>query len=245
MKVALVLFVVLAAALVWHCQAKDPPRSARSREVVTRVTPGLKKALEAKGLRFGAPVYMRVFKESRELELWVESAAGPFKLFKTYPIANYSGTLGPKLKEGDRQAPEGFYFVPPSMMNPSSSYHLSFNLGYPNAYDRAHDRTGSYLMIHGSWVSIGCYAMTDAKIEEIYTLAEAALRQGQRFFRVHCFPFRMKAERLAKLNAKEKEWAAFWQNLKEGYDLFEKTKRPPDVTVRDKRYHFRTDAPES
>jgi murein L,D-transpeptidase YafK len=124
------------------------------------------------------------------------------------------------------------------MMNPNSSYHLSFNLGYPNTYDRAHDRTGSFLMVHGSFVSIGCFAVTDPRIEEIYTLADAALRNGQPLFRVHCFPFRMTKERLAKLTQPEEKWRSFWQNLKEGYDHFEKTKSPPNVTVKDKRYHF-------
>ncbi|MGY8691128.1 MAG: L,D-transpeptidase family protein, partial [Verrucomicrobiales bacterium] len=155
------------ALMTAHCA---PPTSARAKEVARRVTPTLTKALAAKDLKFGAPVYMRIFKETKELELWVQHASGPYRLFKTY-------------------APEGFYFVPPKMMNPNSSYHLSFNLGYPNTYDRAHDRTGSFLMVHGSFVSIGCFAVTDPRIEEIYTLADAALRNGQPLFRVHCFPF--------------------------------------------------------
>ena len=123
-------------------------------------------------------------------------------------------------------------------MNPQSSYHLSFNLGYPNAFDRAHGRTGSFLMVHGNRVSIGCFAMTDARIEEIYTLADAALRNGQPYFRVHCFPFRMTAKRLMNLTKHEEKWRSFWQNLKEGYDHFEQTRLPPNVTVKDKHYHF-------
>ena len=191
--------------------------------------------MRAKGLRWGAPVFIRIFKEEKELELWVDDGK-VFKHFKTWPICKYSGKLGPKLKEGDQQAPEGFYFVPRSRMNPRSRFHLSFNLGYPNTYDRAHKRTGSALMVHGNCVSIGCYAMTNARIEEIYTLCDAALKGGQRFFRVHIFPFRM-TEANMKRHAQSK-WIEEWYNLKQGYDWFEKSKRPPNVTVSVRRYLF-------
>ena len=183
----------------------------------------------------GQPVFLRIFKEEGELEVWLRGAQS-YALFETYPICAWSGALGPKLKEGDGQSPEGFYFVPASALNPASRFHLSFNLGFPNAYDRAHGRTGSFLMVHGDCVSIGCYAMTDAKIEEIYGLVEAALREGQPFVRVHAFPFRMTARNMARHAASS--WIEFWTNLKEGYDSFERTGRPPDVTVRDLRYHF-------
>ena len=191
--------------------------------------------MRAKGLRWGAPVFIRIFKEEKELELWVDDGK-VFKHFKTWPICKYSGKLGPKLKEGDQQAPEGFYFVPRSRMNPRSRFHLSFNLGYPNTYDRAHKRTGSALMVHGNCVSIGCYAMTNARIEEIYSLCDAALKGGQRFFRVHSFPFRM-TEANMKRHAQSK-WIEEWYNLKQGYDWFEKSKRPPNVTVSVRRYLF-------
>ena len=147
-----------------------------------------------------------------------------------------SGTLGPKLAEGDCQAPEGFYFVANRHLNPRSTYHLSFNLGFPNAYDLAHGRTGSHLMVHGSDMSIGCFAMTDPGIEEIYTLCAAALAKGQPFFRVHIFPFRMNEERMTK--AAGDPWEEFWKNLKEGHDLFERNHVPPEVNVQDKRYVF-------
>ena len=136
--------------------------------------------------------------------------------------------------EGDRQAPEGFYFVPPSQMNPNSICHLSFNLGYPNTYDRAQGRTGSALMVHGNRLSVGCYAMTDAKIEEIYAMVDAALRNGQKFFRVHCFPFRMTKEKMAKHS--QSEWMPFWNDLKIGYDAFEESKQPPNILVKSRAY---------
>lgn len=217
---------------------QDVPSSERSRQAVARAAPALVADLRGMKLSYGAPVFMRVFKEEMQLEVWVKGAE-KFELFRTYRVAACSGRLGPKLREGDRQAPEGFYYVTPGRMNPNSRYHLSFNLGYPNEYDRGHGRTGSALMVHGNRVSIGCFAMTDEKIEEIYALADAALRNGQRFFRVHCFPFRMTAANMALHRAEE--WSAFWENLKRGYDRFEQSGRPPDVRVKDKRYVFAGD----
>jgi len=160
-----------------------------------------------------------------------------FHLFRTYPICTFSGELGPKIQEGDDQSPEGFYFVTPIQLNPLSQFHLSFNLGFPNRYDRAHGRTGSFLMVHGNCVSIGCYAMTDPAIEEIYSLADAAFRNGQAFFRVHIFPFRMSEEKMAFYGTSQ--WLDYWENLKEGYDFFERTHKVPDVRVLNRRYIFR------
>lgn len=212
----------------------DPNRAAVA---AAALKPQLTRDLAAMGLRYGDPVFIRVFKEERLLELWVRRPdQSAFQLFRSYPVAAMSGRLGPKLAEGDWQAPEGFYFVPREQMNPASKYHLSFDLGFPNAYDASHGRTGTFLMVHGNRVSAGCYAMTDAKIEEIYTLCDAALTNGQPFFRVHCFPFRMTAERLEQ--ARDHQWFPFWQNLKEGHDLFETHRLPPDTTVRNERYEF-------
>ncbi len=193
------------------------PSSPRSRTAVATAAPSLIRDLEEKGLAYGAAVFIRIFKEEKELELWVKQGE-VFELFRTYKIAAMSGELGPKQREGDYQAPEGFYFVAPSQMNPNSRFHLSFNLGYPNTYDRAHQRTGSALMVHGNRVSIGCFAMTDARIEEIYALADAALRNGQKFIRVHCFPFRMTKNNMEE-HSKSK-WVPFWDNLQTGYDFF-------------------------
>jgi murein L,D-transpeptidase YafK len=145
-----------------------------------------------------------------------------------------SGELGPKLAEGDGQTPEGFYEVNPRGLNPKSHYHLAFNIGYPNAYDRAHGRTGSFIMVHGSRVSIGCFAMTNDSIEQIYCLVEAALERGQAAVPIHCFPFRMTAERMAL--ALESPWFGFWTQLHEGYIAFEATRFPPVMAVRRKRY---------
>jgi murein L,D-transpeptidase YafK len=211
--------------------------SVREKEVRKRIGESMKTGLEEKGLALGSPVFIRAFKEERELELFVkDQETGKFVLFRTYPIVAASGVLGPKLAEGDGQVPEGFYFVGPAAMNPNSRYHLSFNIGFPNGFDKAKGRTGSFIMIHGSNASIGCLAMTDEKIEEIYTLCDAAHNGGQPFFRVHIFPFRMTDERMEKAAGDPN--LAFWENLKTGYDLFEKNKVPPNVTVKDKRYVF-------
>jgi murein L,D-transpeptidase YafK len=231
-----VLLVVLAGRY-WNpaVTTAEPPSSARSRQAIARVRPVLETALASKGLQYGNPVFLRIFKASKELEVWL-AADDSFRLFKTYEICSFSGQLGPKLRVGDLQSPEGFYFVTPARLNPYSQFHLSFDLCYPNAYDRAHGRTGSALMVHGNCVSIGCYAMTDTGISEIYALVDAALRGGQPFFRVHIFPFRMSPENLQR--HEDSRWRDFWANLQQGYDFFEQERRPPNVEVRERRYVF-------
>lgn len=216
--------------------AGDYAKGAKRRAaVLKKVTPGLRQAFAKKNLAWNSPIFMRAFKQEKVLELWVKKE-NHFVLFRSYPILAASGTLGPKERQGDRQVPEGFYYVTPKSMNPESRFHLSFNLGYPNAFDRAHDRTGDFIMIHGAKVSIGCLAMGDPAIEEIYTLAHAAFDGGQRFFRVHLFPFRM-TETAMKKHAGS-SWLPFWQNLRQGYQWFEEQKNPPNVTVANKRYRF-------
>jgi murein L,D-transpeptidase YafK len=232
---ATLLSILAIALVVGVLAAADVPTSSRSQAAIKRVTPKLEAELGAKGLEFGAPVFLRIFKSTRELEVWIENGSR-FDRFKTYRICTFSGGLGPKIRTGDHQSPEGFYFVNPPRMNPSSQFHLSFNLGFPNTYDRAHGRTGNFLMVHGNCVSVGCYAMTNDGIEEIYALADAALRKGQPFFRVHVFPFHMTGKNLE--NHRDSRWLGFWRNLKEGYDWFMETGRPPNVEVKDRRYVF-------
>ena len=208
---------------------------SRAEAASARVRPALELALGKKHLKFGDPVFIRAFKEERILELFVENRASKrFELFRSYPVAAASGTLGPKLAEGDAQVPEGFYRVPPSAMNPNSRFHLAFNIGYPNTLDRSLDRTGSAIMIHGDRVSAGCLAMTNEGIEEIYTLCAAAHANGQDAFAVHIFPFRPTPERMA-LEQKNK-WHPHWENLKEGHDLFEKHQRSPRISISRGRY---------
>jgi murein L,D-transpeptidase YafK len=183
-----------------------------------------------------SPILIRLFKEEAELEVWKKSRDGQFALLKTYPICRWSGDLGPKKKEGDRQAPEGFYAITPGQMNPNSSYYLAFNTGYPNAYDRAWGRTGSELMVHGDCSSRGCYAMTDEQIQEIYALARDSFFGGQKEFQFEAFPFRMTALNMAK--HRNNPNFAFWKMIKEGYDDFEATHQEPKVAVCERHYVF-------
>jgi len=196
----------------------------------------LVKKMETKGMRLGAPILLRIFKEENVMEVWKEDHTKRYALLNTYEICKWSGKLGPKHQEGDRQAPEGFYHVTPGLMNPNSSYHLSFNMGFPNTYDRANDRTGSYLMIHGACSSAGCYSMTDEYVEEIYALAREAFKGGQKAFQIQAYPFRMTAENLA-LKTGHRDFE-FWKMLKEGSDHFEVARKQPKVDVCEKRYVF-------
>ena len=189
--------------------------------------------LSLKGMKPDAPIFVRIFKEESELEIW-KLKDGHFELFRTYPICAWSGTLGPKAVQGDRQAPEGFYTVSRGQMNPHSNYHLAFNIGFPNAHDRANGYTGSALMVHGNCKSVGCYAMTDAYIEEIYILAREAFNGGQTRFHVHAFPFRMTAENMQR--HRDNPWYPFWTRLKEGYDSFETSAKLPVIKVCSKQY---------
>jgi murein L,D-transpeptidase YafK len=195
----------------------------------------LDERLAAHGVKLGVPVVLRIFKLDSELELWVEKD-GRFVRFATYPICLWSGRLGPKLKEGDKQAPEGFYTVASDQLNPDSRWHRAFNLGFPNAFDRSQGRYGSFLMVHGGCSSIGCYAMTDPVVDELWQFVTAALEQGQARVPVHVFPFRMTDRNLAA--RKGQRWGSFWTDLKRGYDMFEASHLPPVVSVCKARYVF-------
>jgi murein L,D-transpeptidase YafK len=184
----------------------------------------------------GEAMVIRIFKEEKTLEVWKRTSAGQFKMFKTYEICAFSGELGPKIKEGDRQSPEGFYTITPGLMNPRSNYYLAFNTGFPNKFDRVWGRTGSDLMVHGDCSSRGCYAMTDDGIAEIYALARETFKGGNASFQLQIFPFKMTAAKLAQQASSEH--LNFWKDIKEGYDLFELTKAPPAWDVCERQYVF-------
>ena len=198
----------------------------------------------------GAPAYVRIFKKEGELELWLK-VNGRYSLYRTFPICKWSGRLGPKVKEADYQSPEGFYSVSARQLNPHSNYHLAFNVGYPNAFDRQNGHTGGLVMVHGACKSVGCFAMTDKGIEEIYGFVAAALSAGQREVPVHIFPFRMTDAAIARETSgggglmslfapdgNGAQWAGLWHNLKEGYDLFQQTGEPPTAYACGDRYAF-------
>ncbi len=197
----------------------------------------LRTEMVLKGLSMDNPMLIRAFKSEMKLELWVKSTYhDQYELFKTYDICNKSGVLGPKLKEGDLQTPEGFYNVTRERLNPNSRFFLSFNIGFPNKYDRAHKRTGTHLMIHGGCSSEGCLAMTDEHIAEIYLIVEQNFKYGHKSIPIHIYPFRMTNENMMARNLSR--WYPFWENLKEGYDHFERYYVPPQVSVKNKRYVF-------
>ena len=192
--------------------------------------------MNAKGMTRSSPVMARIFKEEGKLEIWKRKNNGRYDIIAEYDICKWSGQLGPKFAEGDRQAPEGFYTVRPAQMNPRSNYYLAFNIGYPNTYDRANGRSGSNLMVHGACSSSGCYSMTDEQIEQIYAFGRDAFRGGQTEFQIQAFPFRMTAANMARYR-KDPNYE-FWKMLKQGHDYFEITKVPPKVDVCGKRYVF-------
>lgn len=222
--------ITLAAilALLPGCTMRHVPPHLKSLPSSTIVE------LTKKGMDARSPIFVRIFKEESVLEVWKPKKDGYYHLFRTYPICKWSGKLGPKLRNGDKQAPEGFYKVANAQMNPNSRYYLSFNLGYPNAYDRSRKRTGRHLMVHGNCESKGCYAMTNALMEEIYLLARDAFIAGQTRFDVHAFPFRMTPENMKR--HRKHRWIRFWRKLKEGYDQFEMTRKPPKIDVCGRNY---------
>ena len=222
---ALALVATLAA-----CGGGGEPMSAAMRPIPKETLDLMAK----KGMSADKPIFVRIIKEESELEIWKQRDDGRFHHFKSYPVCNWSGDLGPKVKEGDKQAPEGFYTVSPTQLNPNSQFHLAFNMGFPNAYDKAHGRTGAHLMVHGDCRSAGCYAMTDALIEEIYAIARESFKGGQEKIEVHAYPFRMTPQNMTR-HAKN-QWMPFWKPLKEGYDHFELTRQPAAVAVCEKRY---------
>lgn len=227
-------FLVLAGVslALAGCQ-DDASRSTRHLAPIPSSTLSL---MSQKGMSKNDPILVRAYKKESELEVWKRGGDGRYALLKTYPICRWSGQLGPKMREGDRQAPEGFYTITPAQMNPNSAYYLSFDTGYPNAYDRSLGRTGAHLMVHGTCSSSGCFAMTDEAIAEVYAVAREAFASGQRGFQFQSYPFRMTAENLAK--HRQDPNIGFWKNLKEGADYFEVTKDEPSVGVCGRRYVF-------
>ncbi|MFN3672018.1 MAG: hypothetical protein ACK4VM_08930 [Bosea sp. (in: a-proteobacteria)] len=230
-QLALVAFVSLALTA---CSEDERYRgSARHNIPIPNATYAL---MSGKGMTKDQPILIRSYKKESELEIWKRRADGQYALLKTFPMCRWSGQLGPKVREGDRMAPEGFYAITPAQMNPNSSFYVSFNMGYPNAYDRSHGRTGAHLMVHGACSSAGCYSMTDDQMGEIYALVREAQNGGQRAVQMQAFPFRMTPDNLAKHRLDPN--IAFWRNLKEGADYFEVTRSEPRVAVASGRYVF-------
>jgi murein L,D-transpeptidase YafK len=232
---ALAASAVLAGALALAgCYGDDgyqiPTRAMKE------LSPEMLALLQQKNMPKDSPILIRIFKEESELEVWKQDTTARYELLKVYPICRWSGDLGPKVKEGDRQAPEGFYPITPGLMNPNSSYYLAINTGFPNAFDKANNYSGAFLMIHGDCSSRGCYAMTDEQIGEIYSLARESFLGGQKAFQVQAYPFRMTAANLAR--HRNNPNMAFWKMIKVGNDHFEVSHLEPKIDVCDKHYVF-------
>ena len=222
------------AGFLAACQESTANRSSgKSYRPIPSATMAL---FQEKGTNSHAPVLIRTFKKEAELEIWKMRPDGKYAHIKTFPMCRWSGQLGPKTREGDRQVPEGFYAITPGQMNPNSNYYLSFNVGYPNAYDKAHGYTGGLIMVHGACSSAGCFSMTDKQIAEIYAIAREAFNGGQKAIQMQSLPFRMTPDNLAKhrLDPNMK----FWKDIKVGSDSFELTKQEPQVGFCGRRYVF-------
>lgn len=233
-QLAIVAFVALTLGA---CEEDRYRGSARHQIPIPSATYTL---MSEKGMSKDQPILIRSYKKESELEVWKRKATGEYALLKTYPMCRWSGQLGPKVREGDRMAPEGFYAISPAQMNPNSSFYVSFNMGYPNAYDRSYGRTGAHLMVHGACSSAGCYSMTDDQMGEIYALVREAHNGGQKNVQMQALPFRMTPENLAKHRLDPN--IAFWKNLKEGADYFDVARDEPQVGVAGGRYVFNRDA---
>lgn len=239
-RVLLTSAILATGAMLAGCNS-DQISLASNAKANKPISEKLLADMQAKDMDPQSPMLVRLFKQEAELEIWKQTRAGQFALLKTYPICRWSGDLGPKIKEGDRQAPEGFYNITPAQMNPQSSYFLSFNMGYPNAFDKALGRTGSQLMVHGDCSSRGCYAMTDEQISDIYTLGRESFFGGQRAFQVQAYPFRMTPVNMAR--HRNNPNMPFWKMIKVGYDHFEVTRQEPKVEFCEQRYVFDPAAP--
>jgi murein L,D-transpeptidase YafK len=233
---ALITSVALTAGVLLAGCNSDEISLANNAKANQPVPPKLVADMAEKNMDLQSPMLVRLFKQEAELEVWKQDRSGRFALLKTYPICRWSGDLGPKVREGDRQAPEGFYSISPGQMNPQSAYYLSFNTGYPNAFDKALGRSGSQLMVHGDCSSRGCYAMTDEQIAEIYSLGRESFFGGQRAFQLQAYPFKMTPLNMAK--HRNNPNMPFWKMIKEGYDHFEVTRQEPKVDFCEKKYVF-------
>jgi murein L,D-transpeptidase YafK len=244
MRLKLTLVLMASMIALSACSSSDTLEIINVANKVEQPLPAkIQSRMKALGMAPTSPIMMRIFKEEGVLEVWKANAQNRYQLIADYKICAWSGRLGPKRKEGDRQAPEGFYDITPAQMNPRSQYYLSFDMGFPNRYDRAHGSTGANLMVHGACSSAGCYSMTDAQVLQIYAFARDAFRGGQESFQVQAFPFRMTAENMARHRFSPNY--DFWTMIKVGYDHFELTHRPPVVAICDKKYVFNQVAPEN
>ncbi len=243
-KIIAPLFVLIAVAFTGTAQTSYlnlVQSSAKTTGLFNKVEDSLRKQFEAKKLQWPPQeVYIRSFKYDRLLEVWVKSESkGAFKLFKTYKICMQSGTIGPKRMEGDFQMPEGFYYI--NEFKPNSNFHLSLGLNYPNASDKILSDSyhpGNSIYIHGKCLSVGCIAIDNLPIEELYLMTSYARDAGQEFIPVHVYPVKYNVKKsfeyLAQITKENQPLQQFAISLKSAFDYFEDKKQLPLVLVNKK-----------
>jgi murein L,D-transpeptidase YafK len=195
----------------------------------------LSRAFEKRGLKLGSPVFIRVYKQTSEMELWVEKGSR-YVLFKTFGICRWSGRLGPKYYEGDRQSPEGLYRITSRDLIVNARWDRAMNINYPNSFDVMNGRGGSSILIHGKCGSIGCFAIQDRNVEEVYAAVRAALEGGQAYIPVLSLPFRFSS--LAPSRQDTLQMNEFWADLRRADLLFDRDRLPPSAWICDGRYYF-------
>ncbi len=212
---------------------KNQLKFERVRNAYAEKGNALQKELKKAGITSNFEVYMAAYKSEGKFELWLKGVGqNQFELFKTYNFCAHSGTIGPKVLEGDGQTPEGFYKI--NVFNPESSYHLSLGLNYPNKVDLARtgkdNKAGNDIYIHGNCVTIGCIPLSDEKIKEVYLIAIEARNGGQKDIPVSIFPFKLTEDNLKKHGAQFPTQVTFWKTLQVGYAYFDKYKTLPKIT---------------
>lgn len=190
---------------------------------------------QEKGLTLGSAVFIRVYKQTSEMELWVQQGAR-YVHFKTYGICRWSGGLGPKMYEGDRQSPEGLYHITAADLIVNPRWDRAMNINYPNSYDVVNGRSGSGILIHGKCGSVGCFAIQDQNVEEVYGAVRAALNNGQAEIPVLALPFRFAS--VAPTVNDTLQLSEFWSDLRRADLLFERDRIPPTAWICDGRYYF-------
>jgi murein L,D-transpeptidase YafK len=229
-----IIFVTLWLLVPFTESALGARRSPYGKAVAAKAIE-LSKAFEEKGLKLGSPVFIRVYKQTSEMELWIEKGSR-YVLFKTYGICRWSGGLGPKYYEGDRQSPEGLYRITSADLIVNARWDRAMNINYPNSFDVMNGRSGSGILIHGKCGSIGCFAIQDRNVEEVYAAVREALKGGQAYIPVLSLPFRFAS--LAPSKQDTRQMSEFWSDLRRADLLFARDRLPPAAWICDGRYYF-------
>jgi murein L,D-transpeptidase YafK len=231
----MILCLYLALALMTPAPTPDSFKKKqltfeRVRTAYAQKWETLQKFLNFSGFKPGFNLYLAAYKKEGKLEVWLKNKEEQrYKLFRTYDFCAHSGTLGPKVKEGDGQTPEGFYQI--RAFNPKSNYYLSLGINYPNAVDLARSgaqNPGTDIYIHGNCVTIGCIPLTDEKIKEVYVLAVEAKNGGQNEIPVYIFPFKMNKENMLEQKLRFPQHYGFWKTLQPAYTWFEQKRTLPE-----------------